>query len=142
VLPQVDLGFHAPVVFAVYCARRNLAVFHMNKIPKLVLLAAIALSFSGCANVDVTKTASGFYDATNPNNIEILKTKPERKFIELGTVTVTGFKSNEAAKMHNAIRAKSAPLGANAVILTDEGITPAGLGSYVRWATGVAIRYN
>ena len=43
--------------------------------------------------------------------------------------------------MHNAIRAKSAVLGATGVILTEEGITPAGFGSYKRWATGVAIRH-
>jgi len=42
--------------------------------------------------------------------------------------------------MHNAIRAKSAALGANAVILTDEGLNPGPFGTYLRWATGVAIR--
>lgn len=114
----------------------------MKKPTCIVLLCSIVLWFTGCAAVDVTKTASGFYDPTDPNTIEILKTKPERKFMELGTVTVTGFDSNEAAKMHNAIRAKSAPLGANAVILTDEGMVDAGWGSYKRWATGVAIRYQ
>jgi hypothetical protein len=108
----------------------------------IILLCSIVLCFTGCAAVDVTKTASGFYEPTDPNTIEILKTKPERKFVELGTVTVTGFDSNEAAKMHNAIRAKSAPLGASAVILTDEGMVPAGWGTYTRWATGVAIRFQ
>ncbi len=44
--------------------------------------------------------------------------------------------------MHNAIRSKSAALGATGVILTEEGLTPAGFGSYKRWATGVAIRYT
>jgi hypothetical protein len=106
------------------------------------LLCALTVCLMSCASVDVTKTASGFYDPTDPNTVEILKTKPERKFVELGTVTVTGFESDESAKMHNAIRAKSAPFGPNAVILTDEGITDAGWGSYKRWATGVAIRYQ
>ncbi|MBC7368715.1 MAG: hypothetical protein H7343_18220 [Undibacterium sp.] len=112
----------------------------MKKLLILPLLLLI-VAFAGCAAVDVTKTASGFYEPTDPNKVEILKTKPDRKFIELGTLTVTGFESSETAKMHNAIRAKAAPLGANAVILTEEGMTPAGFGSYKRWATGVAIRF-
>jgi hypothetical protein len=114
----------------------------MKKITVLLSLASCIACFSGCASVDVTKTASGFYDPTDPNKLDILKTRPDRKYVELGTVTVTGFESNETAKMHNAIRAKAAPLGATAVILTEEGMTPAGFGSYKRWATGVAIRYQ
>lgn len=103
------------------------------------MLSALLTS---CASVDVTKTASGFYEPTNANKVEILKTKPERKFVELGTVTVTGFDAKDVAKMHNGIRAKAAPLGADAVILTDEGLTPAGFGTYTRWATGVAIHFT
>jgi hypothetical protein len=40
--------------------------------------------------------------------------------------------------MHNAIRAKVAPLGANAVILMSQGINP----NNKIWAMGVAIRYK
>lgn len=108
---------------------------------RFLLPLLLVISLAGCASVDVTKTAAGFYEPTDPNKVEILKTKPDRKFLELGTLTVTGFESSETAKMHNAIRAKAAPLGANAVILTEEGMTPAGFGSYKRWATGVAIRF-
>jgi hypothetical protein len=107
----------------------------------LLYVLSLAVILGGCAAVDVTKTASGFYDPTDPNKIEILKTRPERKYVELGTITVTGFDSDESAKMHNALRSKCAPLGATAVILTEEGMTPSGFGSYKRWATGVAIRY-
>lgn len=103
-----------------------------------VLLAAILV---GCASVDVTKTAKGFYDKTDPNQVEILKTRPEKSFIELATVTVTGFPPSETAKMHNAIRAKSAAVGANAVILTSEGVLPGGFTGKM-WATGVAIRFQ
>jgi hypothetical protein len=87
--------------------------------------------------VDVTKTGKGFYNPTNPNDVEILLTRPEKSFTELGTVTVTGYKTDETAEMHNAIRAKVAPLGANAVILTSQGIQ-----GNKMWAQGVAIRYN
>lgn len=104
-----------------------------------VLVAAL---LTGCAIVDVTKTGKGFYDKTNPNDVEILKTRPERSYDELGTVTATGFAPAETAKMHNAIRSKSAALGANAVILTEEGIIPDGWGGGRKWSTGVAIRYK
>ena len=43
--------------------------------------------------------------------------------------------------MHNAIRTKASALGANAVVLTDEGIINDGWG-LKRWATGVAIAFK
>jgi hypothetical protein len=108
---------------------------------KTFVVFLICCALAGCAAVDVTKTAKGFYDPTDPNEVEILKTRPEKPFIELGTVTATRFAANEEAKMHNAIRAKSASLGATAVILTSEGIVQKGF-SLERWATGVAIRFK
>ncbi|MGE0108873.1 MAG: hypothetical protein AB7S81_03800 [Bdellovibrionales bacterium] len=109
---------------------------------KKLLILGTALILAACANVDITKTSSGFYDPTDPNLVEILKTRPERSYEELGTLTVTGFDSAETAKMHNAIRAKAAPLGSNAVIITEEGMVPGGWGTFKRWATGVAVRYK
>jgi type IV pilus biogenesis protein CpaD/CtpE len=109
---------------------------------KYILVAVVAALLSGCAVVDITKTSKGFYDKTDANEIEILKTRPERSYEELGTVTASGFALTESAKMHNAIRTKAAALGANAVILTEEGVIPDGWGSARRWATGVAIRYK
>lgn len=107
-------------------------------------IAAISLCaiLTGCASVDVTKTSKGFYQPTDANSVEILKTRPAKTYDELGTVTVTGFGSDETAKMHNAIRAKSASLGANAVILTEEGLVKDGMFGYSRWATGVAIAFK
>ncbi len=105
---------------------------------RYITVVFMVVFFAGCAVVDVTKTAKGFYEATNPNDLEILKTLPNRPYEELGTVTASQFLPQETAKMHNAIRAKSAPLGANAVILLQEGILPNGR----KWATGVAIRYK
>ena len=109
----------------------------MKKIYFLGLLC-IVLMICGCASVTVTKTAKGYFSATDPNEIEILMTKPERSFTELATVTTTHWSPGEAAKMHNSLRAKSAPLGASAVILIDSGIDPGGY----YWASGVAIRYK
>jgi hypothetical protein len=96
---------------------------------------------AACAEVDITKTNKGFFDPTNPNDVDILKTRPDKPFVELGTVTATNFAPSDSAVMHNAIRSKAAALGASAVILTEEGIIPAGFGPK-RWATGVAIRYK
>ena len=109
---------------------------------KNILAVLTLLTFAGCASVDVTKTTKGFYDRTDPNEVEILKTRPEQSFTELGTVTVTGFPPKETAKMHNAVRSKSANLGAHAVILTDEGMERDPWAGLRRWATGVAIRYK
>ena len=108
---------------------------------KSISLALLCWLLVGCAEVDVTKTAKGFYDPTDPNEVEILKTRPAKSYEELGTVTATGFSPSESALMHNAIRAKAAALGATAVILTEEGIIPGGWRGR-RWATGVAIRYK
>ncbi len=96
----------------------------------------------GCASVDVTKTGKGYYPPTNPNEVEILMTVPTRPYEELASVTTTGHDMRAEAKLHNAIRAKAAPLGANAVILKDQGIIPTGMGGGQRWAMGVAIRYT
>ena len=111
----------------------------MNKFQTAVMAVLFgAILVTGCAVVDVTKTAKGHFEATNPNEVEILVTRPERSFEELGTVTASQFAPQETAKMHNAIRSKAAPLGANAVILLSSGILPNGH----QWATGVAIRFK
>jgi len=111
-----------------------------------ILLAAAAIAVvSGCAShVDITKTSQGIYEATDPNQVEILMTRPDRPYVELGSITVTDQPADETAKMHNAIRAKAAPLGADAVVLLQSGIVKNGtiFTSYEQWATGVAIRYK
>ena len=107
----------------------------------LTLLVALPVVL-GCSSVEVTKTARGYFEPTDANQVDILKTIPDRKYTELGTVTVTGFAPDATARMHNEVRTKAAPLGANAVILTEEGIIQNGLGGVTRWATGVAVRYD
>ncbi len=108
---------------------------------RAVCLALVCWLLAGCAAVDVTKTAKGFYNPTDPNEVEILKTRPDKPYVELGTVTATRFAPSESAKMHNAIRDKSAALGATAVILTEEGIVRGGW-SMERWATGRSLRQH
>ncbi len=115
--------------------------YFMKKTTKIIAAILTGALVSGCAVVDVTKTASGFHQPTNPNLVQILKTVPDKKYIELGTITVTGFAPSETAKMHNAVRTKSAALGADAAILTEEGLLNDGW-SIQKWATGVAIKFQ
>ncbi len=112
----------------------------MKRMKAHFFIASALLILSACASVNVTKTSSSIYDPTDPNIVEILKTTPDYKYEELGTLTVTGFDADQTAKMYNAIRAKAAPLGATAVIITDEGLVPHGFGSYERWGSAVAVR--
>lgn len=104
-------------------------------------IAIFVITMAGCASVNVTKTASGYFEPTNPNDVQILKTRPDKKYIELGTLSVEGYDIGEVAKMYNAIRAKAAPLGADAVIITDESVLQSGFEKQ-RYATGVAIKFT
>jgi len=105
-----------------------------------IILASLLLG--GCATVDITKTSKGYFSPTNPSDVMILKTRPDPAYEELGIVTVTGFSISDTAKMHNAIRAKAAPLGANAVIITDEGVYNDPWSGVAKYASGVAIAYK
>ena len=105
----------------------------------LLGISCFLLIACGCASVTVTKTAKGFFPPTDPDEVELLVTVPtDRGFIELATVTTQHWSTKKTAKMHNSLRAKCAPLGANAVILGSSGIDYDGY----YWASGVAIRYK
>jgi hypothetical protein len=114
----------------------------MMRLLKLGLCITLLALLTACAGIDRTKTAEVYYEPTSSASVQILKTKPDEAFTELGTITVLGFSSTDTAKMHNAIRSKAASLGANAVILTDEGLAPNDSGTYDAWATGVAIFFK
>ena len=117
-----------------------------------ILLCSLALSIicscgSGPTYITVTKMGSGFYEPTNPNDVRILKTIPDRKYVELGTVIVSDVPPEvpyETANMYNELKTKSAVLGADAVILTDEGVVMRGSSNnQLRyWATGVAVKFE
>jgi hypothetical protein len=44
--------------------------------------------------------------------------------------------------MHNAIRSKAGPVGASAVIITDESVVNEPYVGIVKYVSGVAIRYK
>jgi hypothetical protein len=108
------------------------------RIIRALLLGSVLLTVTACTTVDVTKTAKGYHEPTDPNEIEILTTIPNRPYVELATVSTNGHSPSAEAKMHNALRAKTAPLGANAVILQNTGINQNGQ----LWARGTAIRFQ
>ncbi len=113
-----------------------------SKIQLLLTIVASSIVI-GCASVDVTKTAKGYYAPTNPNDVEILLTRPERPYEELGTINAYNFPPNGTAKMHNALRVKAAPIGADAVIFTGQGISPTGAyGTPRQYVMGVAIKWK
>jgi hypothetical protein len=104
----------------------------------VVLLACIVLFACGCAQVEVTKTAKGFYPATSPDDVEILMVVPlHREFTELAAVTTWNWEMRQTAKMHNSLRAKCSALGADAVVLNSSGV----YGKYI-WLSGAAIKYT
>lgn len=111
------------------------------------LFAGLLVStlLTGCYHptTDITKTAKGLYDPTKPDVVEILETKPDRRFVELGSISGNGWKPSETAKMHNDLRAKAADLGANAVLITNSGIVhDHDTDLDLLWVTGVAIRWE
>lgn len=113
----------------------------MNKTKTLLFALTVASMLASCAVVDITKTGQGYYDPVPAAQVDILKTKPDRSYVELATLDTSGFSTRQTAKMHNAIRAKAGPIGANAVIITDESVIPA-FGGPQKFASGVAIRYK
>ena len=97
----------------------------------------------GCGpRVDITKTAEGFRPDSVPDKVEILQTVPRNEYEEVATISTSAWPIDDTAKMHNALRAKAAPLGADAVVITTSGQTYHGYGIYTQWANGVAIRYK
>ena len=122
-------------------ARRSSIETRLRTAAGLASGAFLIVLGAGCATVDVTKTAKGFYEPTRPDDVEILMSRPDRPYIELATVSTTNWEVDQTAKMHNAIRAKSAPLGAQAVLLTNSGVVVIHNKSKL-WCTGFALKYK
>jgi len=108
------------------------------KLRNIALLLCVVLLAAACSSVTVTKTAKGFFEPTDPNNIDILHEFPQRSYIEIGSLSAAGHKPQDTAKMHNALRAKSAALGAHAVVILSQAIDDDGK----LWVTGVCLRYD
>ena len=111
----------------------------MRSIQASIVLVLAAL-LSGCGNlVDVTKTSRDVFTATRADDVDILTVVPrEKRFEEIATISTSRWSASNTAKMHNALREKAAPLGANAVIISNSGIDY----NNFLWSTGTAIRYK
>ena len=105
---------------------------------QVIVCVGLSLAIlAGCQNVDVVKTGKGFYEPTRPDDIQVLMTRPDKPFEEVGTISTSMWNPDSSAKMHNALRAKCAPLGADAVIIMSSGMDR----GYI-WTSGVAICYK
>lgn len=111
------------------------------KIRSALLYTLLCFMITACGTVDITKTGKGYHEPTDPNDVEILMTRPTKPYEELGTINAMGFAPSETAKMHNALRAKAAPLGADAVIVTGSGMVNNGW-AITQYVMGVAIHYK
>ena len=111
-----------------------------------ILLCSLALSIiCSCASgtVAVMKTGSGFYEPTNPNDVRILKTIPDRKYVEVGTVIAHDLHLSQTRGMYNELKTEAAVLGADAAIITDEGfVMPTDSSTSRYWATGVFVKFK
>jgi hypothetical protein len=106
----------------------------MQSIRYLILAASLPI-LASCSHVDITKTGSGIYPPTAQAYVEIRATVPDRKFEEIGMVTVDAY--GKASDAYNLIREKAAAVGADAVILQNQTPVPPRL-----LINGVAIKYK
>lgn len=100
----------------------------------LLLVVTLACAVE---RINVTKTTNAFYSATNPAHAQIVMTRPDRDFVELATVGVTGINVNDIPRMHGDLKVKAAHLGGDAIVIMNQGIVK----RYI-WLTGVVIRYE
>lgn len=98
------------------------------------------ITLAGCGSVSVLKTGKGFYQPTKSGEIDVLTTRPDNKFEELGVISANGFDVDEMGKIHNALRDKASTLGADAVVITSQGQVNDGWG-VKRWAEATAIKW-
>lgn len=105
---------------------------------KCVVLIVTWIALVSCASVDVTKTSKGFLSPTRADDVEILMSRPDKAYEEIASISTRGWNPSSTAKMHNALRSKAAPMGADAVVLINSGIDADGL----LWSTGMAIHYK
>jgi hypothetical protein len=99
--------------------------------------AVLLVVLAGCQAVTVTKTGKGYFEPTKADDIQILMTRPDAAYEEVATVSTSYWSPGSDATMHNALRSKCAPLGADAVVITASGIDRG-----YAWTSGVAIRFK
>jgi hypothetical protein len=119
------------------------------------LLTIIAVAFvAGCAT-DPSPVQTGL-PPTKAENVQLLKRPPSRPYVELGAIKdmeaystadgkATDAAMGEASDVHARLREKAAALGADAVIIKDQGIIPAldpSAGTAHAYIEGIAIHFK
>ena len=109
---------------------------------RYLLITLILASMLSCISPTVValKTGKGFHESTAAGSIDIYTAVPTEKYEELGTISASNFDISDIGKMHNALRDKASTLGANAVIITNQGQVQRGV-LLLRWAEGTAIKW-
>jgi hypothetical protein len=96
----------------------------------LSFLLSSFLLFTGCQTVSSSHTqeiGGPRYLASNPAQVEILRTPPTRAHVRLGEVRVQPSSQDvDAAKIEDAMRKEAAKLGADAVVVAYDHILPVG----------------
>jgi len=108
------------------------------------LCAAILIVQTGCRTISgahVQDVGAEHYGPSDPAQIEILQYVPARPHIQLGEVRVYASDAGvDTTKMESAVRVEGAKLGADAVVIWQNGFQ--GSGSKPGWiVTGAAIKY-
>lgn len=99
------------------------------------------LLLGSCSSVDVTRTDRDAFAPTDPNEVRIIRTKPDGDFTEIATFAASGYSASNAEWMHEDIREEAAEIGGHAALIRDQGMVRLELGLFQQWCTGVVIRH-
>jgi hypothetical protein len=98
--------------------------FTSARLLALSLLLPSILLFTGCQTVSSSHTqeiGGPRYSASNPAQVQILRTPPERAHVRLGEVRVQpSSKDVDASRIEDALRKEAAQLGADAVVVVHD----------------------
>jgi hypothetical protein len=112
------------------------------------LLAAAAICFlcyfgffaaAGCSSTTAVRTSETKYRSTNWRDVQVLTVRPERSFEEIGSLNTSGWKQKETKALYEDLRKQAAKMGANAVLITESGVS--GI-KEEQWLRAAAIRYS
>ncbi len=106
---------------------------------KIVMIGLLLLVMPSCSKIHLTQTHKYIYLPSRPSDVEVLLTVPQdRHYIELAALTVTEYEAAEVKDLYVELRERSAPLGAQGVIVLNQDIKPDG----TMWLTAVAVRWK
>jgi type IV pilus biogenesis protein CpaD/CtpE len=109
----------------------------MRFMGKLVLIMALVTIMAACSTARFAQTGKAYPAYTG--TVQILRFTPtDVKYEEVGVVTVDSGLVRMESQMMDALRAKAAAYGANAVIITHEGYVKVGDGDRSRTPDAVA----